>query len=307
MNETGATVLLRGRGSGYSDGGQGEDVHQPLHLLISSNNSASLERAKLLAENLLDTICAECGASRVSSCKVYGAVPPPPQPVASVLGSGSESEINNIPAANVAALILSSTTTAAVPVTGLVSQGTVPQSLGSLNPVPSQPSTSCYPHQLVTSRTSYIGYDGIYPQATALQQVALALRQSTSPVTATVAPATTGASITSQKSIGSEKDKRPAQKRKFQELPAAGKGQATVNQVISLTLYEANRLIVELCWTFVCFTGFWIWRRHGVAACYFSFMVPMQRYHAPSGFGILSNVYMLKYEMHIINQLCFNY
>lgn len=235
MNETGATVLLRGRGSGYSDGGQGEDVHQPLHLLISSNNSASLERAKLLAENLLDTICAECGASRVSSCKVYGAVPPPLQPLASVQDSGSES----VHAANVAALIGSSSTPAAVPVTtaagvtGVVPHGTVPQSLVSLNPVPSQPPTSCYPHQLVSSRTSYIGYDGIYPQATALQQVALALRQSTSPVTAIVAPATTGASITSQTSIGSEKDKRPAQKRKFQELPAAGKGQATVNQVCS--------------------------------------------------------------------------
>ncbi|KAK4710450.1 hypothetical protein R3W88_004963 [Solanum pinnatisectum] len=236
MNETGATVLLRGRGSGYSDEGQGEDVHQPLHLLISSNNSASLERAKLLAENLLDTICAECGASRVSSCKVYGAVPPPLQPLASIQVSGSESEVNNIPTANVAAQILSSSTAAVVPVTaaagvtGVVSQGTVPQSLGSLNPVPSQPPTSCYPHQLVTSRTSYIGYDGIYPQATALQQVALALRQSTSPVTTTVPPATTGPSITSQKSTGSEKDKRPAQKRKFQELPAGGKGQATVNQ-----------------------------------------------------------------------------
>ncbi|XP_069149548.1 protein RIK isoform X3 [Solanum lycopersicum] len=248
MNETGATVLLRGRGSGYSDEGQGEDVHQPLHLLISSNNSASLERAKLLAENLLDTICAECGASRVSSCKVYGAVPPPLQPLASVQVSGSESEVNNTPTANVAAQILSSSTAAAVPVTaaaggtGVVSQGTVPQSLGSLDPVPSQPPTSCYPHQLVTSRTSYIGYDGIYPQATALQQVALALRQSTSPVTSTVPPATTGPSITSQTSTGSEKDKRPAQKRKFQELPAGGKGQATVNQVISLTLYEANRL-----------------------------------------------------------------
>ncbi|CAN4081645.1 unnamed protein product [Withania somnifera] len=236
MNETGATVLLRGRGSGYSDGGQGEDVHQPLHLLISSNNTASLERAKLLAENLLDTICAEYGASRVSSCKVYGAVPPPPQPLPSVQGSGSESEVNNIPAANVAGLILSSSTAAAVPVTAaagvtsVVSQGTVPQSLVSLNHVPSQPPTGCYPHQLVTSRTSYIGYDGIYPQATALQQVALALRQSTSSITSTIAPATTGASITLQTSIGSEKDKRPAQKRKFQELPAAGKGQATVNQ-----------------------------------------------------------------------------
>lgn len=46
-------------------------MHQPLHLLISSNNSASLERAKLLAENLLDTICAECGASRYACCSEY--------------------------------------------------------------------------------------------------------------------------------------------------------------------------------------------------------------------------------------------
>ncbi|KAK4347810.1 hypothetical protein RND71_034149 [Anisodus tanguticus] len=158
-----------------------------------SNNSASLERAKLLAENLLATICSECGASRVSSCKVYGAVPPPPQTLASIQGFGSESEVNKKPAANVAAAPQVPVTAAAC-VTNILSQGTVPQSLGSLNPVPSQPPTGCYPHQLVTSRTSYIGYDGIYPQTTALQQVALALRQSTSPVTATVAPATKGAS-----------------------------------------------------------------------------------------------------------------
>jgi len=31
---------------------------------LSSNNAKSLEDAKLLAENLLDTICTECGASR---------------------------------------------------------------------------------------------------------------------------------------------------------------------------------------------------------------------------------------------------
>lgn len=36
----------------------------PLHLFLSSNNSKSLEDAKLLAENLLDTISVECGVSR---------------------------------------------------------------------------------------------------------------------------------------------------------------------------------------------------------------------------------------------------
>lgn len=40
------------------------DGQQPLHLFLSCNNAKSLEDAKLLAENLLDTICTECGASR---------------------------------------------------------------------------------------------------------------------------------------------------------------------------------------------------------------------------------------------------
>lgn len=63
MNETGATALLRGRGSGNPDPSHC-DGPQPLHLFLSSNNSKSLEDARLLAENLLDTISTECGASR---------------------------------------------------------------------------------------------------------------------------------------------------------------------------------------------------------------------------------------------------
>lgn len=93
MNETGATVSLRGQHSGIAENGQSEGCHcglfcwhlplpclnplviflcfalpaatpQPLHLFLSSNDAKSLERAKLLAENLLDTISAEFGASR---------------------------------------------------------------------------------------------------------------------------------------------------------------------------------------------------------------------------------------------------
>lgn len=99
MNETGATVILRGRGSGNDEGSNGEgtfficgiqtfegnyisvqltfvifafqfdlfsvlDGQQPMHLFLSSNNAKSLEDAKFLAENLLDTISVECGASR---------------------------------------------------------------------------------------------------------------------------------------------------------------------------------------------------------------------------------------------------
>lgn len=101
MNETGATVILKGRGSGNfespSSGGTfwlhaiflqvfdfyyflydsngtylmllsyfcfDADMQQPLHLSLSANNSKSLEDAKRLADNLLDTISLECGASR---------------------------------------------------------------------------------------------------------------------------------------------------------------------------------------------------------------------------------------------------
>lgn len=99
MNETGVTVTLRGRGSGNDECMSGEgrffihviwtfernviqhcifyiyvvlklsyflvaDGQQPMHLFLSSNNLKSLEDARCLAENLLDTISMECGASR---------------------------------------------------------------------------------------------------------------------------------------------------------------------------------------------------------------------------------------------------
>ncbi|KAL9157858.1 hypothetical protein ABFS82_08G030700 [Erythranthe guttata] len=204
MNETGATVLLRGRGSGYSENVKYEETQQPLHLLLSSNDAKSLEHAKLLAENLLDTISAECAASRVSSSKVYGAVPPPPQLQVGVQSPGRASETNDVASLSSSALIDGSS--------GL------PQS-----------STGCYPHGL-QSGTSYIGYGGIYPQATPLQQVALALRRSTSPVTATVAPATTAASTGPPQEVSDAAKYKRSQKRKFQELPAAAKGPANINQ-----------------------------------------------------------------------------
>ncbi|KAG6544166.1 hypothetical protein Mapa_014366 [Marchantia paleacea] len=57
MNETGATVTLRGRGSGCREvSSGGEEIPQPLHMYITSDNSKSLEDAKVLAENLLQTI-----------------------------------------------------------------------------------------------------------------------------------------------------------------------------------------------------------------------------------------------------------
>ncbi|XP_059670435.1 protein RIK isoform X2 [Cornus florida] len=260
MNETGATVLLRGCGSGNSGSAQGEEGQQPLHLFLSSNTPKSLENAKLLAENLLDTISKECGLSRVSSSKVYGAVPPPQQLLAGVESSGNELPTNISSAAS-----STSSTAGSIPVpqatpvtlpgfTTISPQATVSESVGLLNSGSSQQNMLCYPRPSLTGGTSYNGYGGIYPQATPLQQVALALRQSSSPVTSTVAPVTTIASTASKSNFG--KEKRPNQKRKFQELPVASKGPAQPHQVFSLTLYEANRPILDLCWTICMLTGF---------------------------------------------------
>nr|GEW92693.1 protein RIK isoform X1 [Tanacetum cinerariifolium] len=220
MNETGSTVLLKGRGSGISASIIAEE-QQPLHLFLSSSNPKSLEHAKLLAENLLDTICAECGASRVSSVKVYGAVAPPHQLLAGVQSTAVVSE-------NTTKVIATSASLTAdyiqSPVTSLVtSPGTTTVTNGrSLPDVPFHPQSS------LSHGTSYNGYGGIYPQATPLQQVALALRQSTSPITSTVS-ATQKAGNTVASTI-SEKEKRPPHKRKFQELPASTEGPLIANQ-----------------------------------------------------------------------------
>uniref|UniRef100_A0A5B7AC02 Protein RIK n=1 Tax=Davidia involucrata TaxID=16924 RepID=A0A5B7AC02_DAVIN len=244
MNETGATVLLRGRGSGNSESADGEEGQQPLHLFLSSNNPQSLENAKLLAENLLDTISVECGASRVSSSKVYGAVPPPQQLLGGVESSGNELKANISSAASLTSSAVSCMSVPPVPsvtlpcVTTVFSQGTVSQSGGLLTCGHSQPNMVCYPQPSLTGGTSYSGYGGIYPQATPLQQVALALRQSPSPVTSAVAPATTIATTASKSNMSSssEKEKRPPQKRKFQELPVASKGPPKPHQVSGLSL-----------------------------------------------------------------------
>jgi hypothetical protein len=73
MTETGASVVLRGRGSGNKDGPSGEaELPQPLHVTISSDNPKSLEDAKTLAENLLETIRNDSFAHRVPPHQVLG-------------------------------------------------------------------------------------------------------------------------------------------------------------------------------------------------------------------------------------------
>lgn len=97
-----------------------------------------------------------------------------------------------------------------------------------------------YTPPLVSGGTSYIGYGGIYPQATPLQQVALALRHPP-PVASIVAPTTSGSSRESKSTTSSDhekEDKRPSLRRKFQELPVVSKG-TKHNQVITSPLIKS--------------------------------------------------------------------
>lgn len=94
-----------------------------------------------------------------------------------------------------------------------------------------QPDVACQPHFSGLGGTSYNGYGGIYPQATPLQQVALALRQSV-PTAAAIpistslnsAIASPNLNTTSCPSPQNDAGKKPAPKRKFQELPKASSG-----------------------------------------------------------------------------------
>ncbi|KAK8958487.1 hypothetical protein KSP40_PGU019858 [Platanthera guangdongensis] len=274
INETGASVVLRGLGSDNHDLSHAQDAQQ-LHLYLSSTNSKSLEAARSLAENLLDTISAECGASRgaclvtasypivaevaaavpkgrrlfgrkfdqghllpilgcaelvhhhlvplerslhgivilswVSSSKVYSAVPPPQQLLAGVQSSATmEVSVNPV--------VSSSCATAECELTATVYTTTA--------------------YATTTSGTCYSGYGGIYPQATPLQQVALALKQAPVSTPSVVASTTAHTNALSKLTSISKADteKRPSQKRKFQELPIISKGLAALNQVHTFPL-----------------------------------------------------------------------
>ena len=156
-----------------------------------------------------------------------------------VQSSGNELNVKTSSTACLASSAVSSTPTPLVsPLTvpGVstgFSQGAVSQCGGFFNSGQPQSNLVCYPPPSLTAGTSYSGYGGIYPQATPLQQVALALRQSPSPVTSTIAPSTSSASTVPMSSAASfsEKEKRLPQRRKFQELPVALKGPTKPQQV----------------------------------------------------------------------------
>ncbi|XP_026385397.1 protein RIK-like [Papaver somniferum] len=239
MNETGANVLLRGRGSGNLENPQSQESQQPLHLYLSSISPKNLEDAKLLAENLLDTISVECGASRVSSSKAYNAVPPPQQLLAGVQSSGNEQNENGgVIGARMSSSVYSTAVAPQVSAATLPGmpcvhpQGSVSQNVGSFGYRPPSTTMASYPQPSVSSGTSYSGYGGIYPQATPLQQVALALRQSPYPVTNVTTPSASAGNALSKPSSNpvSDTEKRRAQRRKFQELPVVAKGPAKPHQ-----------------------------------------------------------------------------
>ncbi|CAN6470807.1 unnamed protein product [Victoria cruziana] len=240
MNETGATVVLKGRGSSNVDGLSGEES-QPLHLYLSSNNLKSLEAAKLLAENLLDTISMECGSTRVSTSKAYNAVPPPQHLLVGV-HTVSGIEENKISDRTAAASVCSSTICATLspsviavsPAVAMVStahsQATGPPGVVNYGKPPVSTTNGCPPS--FTGGTNYNGYGGIYPQATPLQQVALALIQ---PLTQSP-PVQVASSDASINSPGPEKPQtgQRSHRRKFQELPTELKGSAGHQKVFSL-------------------------------------------------------------------------
>lgn len=170
---------------------------------------------------------------RVSSCKVYGAVPSPQQLLPTIPPTISTASFVPVPASPSPTVPLSTT---------FLYQGSTPQPASFMSCGQIQPSICSYSQPSVSGGTSYNGYGGIYPQATPLQQVALALKHSVSPVTSTVSPVAAIASSPSLSSTGLSSERERRQKRKFQELPANSKGPAKPYQVLcSQPLSNLNR------------------------------------------------------------------
>ncbi|XP_074301651.1 protein RIK-like isoform X1 [Silene latifolia] len=231
INETGATVVLRGHGSGHLSNSECKEGQQPLHLFLSSNNQKSLEDARLLAENLLDTISKECGATRVSSCKLYGAVPPPQQLLAGVQNTGLAVNSDSSTTGSLAFSTGSLACSVATPVIGISNPlvmspvitpafpfGQGAQVGGLLTSSCSQTNRLIYSQPLPPPCTSYSAYAGIYPQASPRVQVSLALKQSTT-ATSTVTPVVLATGLAHKSSSNTEK--RLPHKRKFREAPTA--------------------------------------------------------------------------------------
>nr|CAB3501603.1 unnamed protein product [Digitaria exilis] len=234
MKETGVTVVLRGKDSENLSSCLGEASQQPLHLYLTSMHLKSLEAAKVLAENLLDTIAAEFGASRISSSKVYGAVPPPQQLLAGVETPGPRSDVHSTLGTNaLAGASHSFASTGAI--APIVAPAVTLQYGGPTYSGVPPPSNMICPIPPVNGGTFYSGYGDIYPQATPLQQVAFTLKHASSSTTqvAPMASTLTSRVIEADSSLDVGTDKRS--RRKFQELPVS-QGPTTESQVKLLVL-----------------------------------------------------------------------
>lgn len=192
---------------------------------------------------------------RVSTSKAYNAVPPPQHLLVGVHTVSGIVE-NKISDRTAAASVCSSTicTTlspsviAVSPAVAMVStahsQATGPPGVVNYGKPPVSTTNGCPPS--FTGGTNYNGYGGIYPQATPLQQVALALIQ---PLTQSP-PVQVASSDASINSPGPEKPRtgQRSHRRKFQELPTELKGSAGHQKVhVSCLLlkYQVKSLVVN--------------------------------------------------------------
>ncbi|XP_022880623.1 protein RIK-like [Olea europaea var. sylvestris] len=205
MSETGTTVLLRGHGSGNSENALDEGTMWLLAIScywIYINMFISYPKLFLTPQDDLWPLAS-----------LY-------LQVFFIPKSGNESILKERGASSL---------TSSVDATDDASHGAELKSMWLSNRGMPQASIVCHPCTSLIGGTSFIGYEGIYPQAKPLQQVALALRQSTSPVTAAVGP-TTSANAKLTKKVGPSEEKCPPRRRKFQELSIASKGPANSHQ-----------------------------------------------------------------------------
>jgi hypothetical protein len=172
--------------------------------------------------------------NRISSSKVYGAVPPPQQLLAGVDTSGARTDAHSTLSPNVLAGASHSFASTGV-IAPVVAPEVTLQSVASTYSGVPPPSNMTCPIPPVNGGTFYSGYGDIYPQATPLQQVAFTLKHASSSTTQAVPVASTSTStvIKTNSSSDVEADKRS--RRKFQELPIS-KGPTTESQVKLLVM-----------------------------------------------------------------------
>lgn len=166
---------------------------------------------------------------RISSSKVYGAVPPPQQLLAGVDTSGTKSDVHYIVGPNVLSGATHSFASTGVIAPVVAPAVTVQSGAPTYSGVP-LPSNMAYPIPPANGGAFYSGYGDIYPQATPLQQLAFTLKHASSSATQAVPVTSTPTSMATKGNsiLDAEMDKRS--RRKFQELPVS-KGPATESQV----------------------------------------------------------------------------